>query len=381
MAFSNAAEEEVASESETEGEFSLDYGLMALEESVDNSGSGSLTISGKVAKGAVNGHTALDNTPIYVRIFDGDWNEIASQIVSDGGSYFVTGDNSDVYHVKFECDGYLPFYLKDFGTGAFQVGSGDSWDTVTLVPGDTTWNEENGNQWSDDVINANDVAYVQSCLGAHRGNSNFNPNMDADGNGEISEAEKNAFLQFYTDLGNEQIDISDMNANYYDVNDDGVINFNDYLELYYYYYDLADRPASVPDFNSNGTFDESDVNDYYTYIFESEAGSEVAMYYNYDLDNNGIIEYADQAWVDYYAGLKDISDNYYAYMDKDDNGTIEDSDVAWFSAAYAQSGDLDWDHAFKRSLTVLENGYFPYSLNLHDTNLRQHRTIAKRAKI
>lgn len=63
---------------------------------------------------------------------------------SDGG-YSVTAGGSDVYHVKYECDGYLPFYLKDFGTGTYLIGSGDSNDTITLVPGDTTYNAGNGN--------------------------------------------------------------------------------------------------------------------------------------------------------------------------------------------------------------------------------------------
>ncbi len=346
-----------------------DANIMLLNENNKTEYAAELTVTGYVKKGIVSGHSALDNTPIYVRIFNGNWEEIASQEIENGGSYTVTADPSEVYHVKFECDGYLPFYLKDFGTGAYQIGSGESLDTVTLVPGDTTYNEDNDNQWSDDVLNASDATYVESCLGAYRGDSNFNPHMDADGDGLISDAENHDFLQFYNDLDDEQIDISDMNANYYDVNNDGVINYNDYMDLYYYYYDLADRPASVPDFNNNGTFDESNVDDYYTYMFESESGTEIAMYYNYDLDNNGFIEAADQAWVDYYAGLRDTSDNYYAYMDKNNSGTIEDTDVAWFSEAYSQSGDLDLDHAFKRSLTVLENGYFPYSLNLHDTNL------------
>ena len=64
----------------------------------------------------------------------------------------------------------------------------------------------------------------------------------------------------------------------------------------------------------------------------------------------------------------DVSDNYYAYMDKDDSGTIDNADVAWFSAAYKASGDLDWDHAFKRTLIMQESGAFQGSLNLHDTD-------------
>ncbi len=63
------------------------------------------------------------------------------------------------------------------------------------------------------------------------------------------------------------------------------------------------------------------------------------------------------------------SENYFEYMDNDDNGTIEDDDVSWFTEAYKAYGDLDWDHAFKRNMKVLASGEFPYSFNLHDTNL------------
>ena len=94
-------------------------------------------------KGTVDGYATSDNTPIYVRIFNGNWEEIAYQEISDGGEYTVTAGGSDAYHGKFECDGYLPFYLKDFGTGAYQIGYGKSWYTVKLVHDDTNWNEEN----------------------------------------------------------------------------------------------------------------------------------------------------------------------------------------------------------------------------------------------
>lgn len=87
------------------------------------------------------------------------------------------------------------------------------------------------------------------------------------------------------------------------------------------------------------------------------------IYVNADDYTNGIDK------INAVAQKRGRSDNYFEYMDKDNNGTIENSDVAWFSAAYAASGDLDWDHAFKRNLLVTGSGAFPYSLNLHDTNL------------
>lgn len=55
-------------------------------------------------------------------------------------------------------------------------------------------------------------------------------------------------------------------------------------------------------------------------------------------------------------------------MDKDNSGIIDDFDINWFSDAQPETGSLDWDHAFKRNLTMLSDGMFPYSFNLHDTN-------------
>lgn len=111
--------------------------------------SSSLTVSGKVSLGEVSGVTRADDPPIYVRIYTGDWQELTHQTIHNGESYNVSieGGYSDVYHVKYECDGYLPFYLKDYGTGSFVVGSNGSHDTVTLVPGDTTYNANDSNQW------------------------------------------------------------------------------------------------------------------------------------------------------------------------------------------------------------------------------------------
>ena len=63
-----------------------------------------------------------DNTPIYVLIFDEYWNEIEFQELRSGDSYSVTASSgSGIYHVKYESDGYLPFYLKVFGSGTYSV--------------------------------------------------------------------------------------------------------------------------------------------------------------------------------------------------------------------------------------------------------------------
>ena len=55
-----------------------DYTAKNFIHQLDVQTEGSLTITGKVCKGVVSGHAASDDTPIYVKIFDGDWNEVAS---------------------------------------------------------------------------------------------------------------------------------------------------------------------------------------------------------------------------------------------------------------------------------------------------------------
>ena len=252
-----------------------------------------LTITGSVVT------EGNQNTPIYVRIFNGDWVEIACKKVADSGSgsFSVNAGGSDVYHVKFECDGYLPFYLKDFGTGSYTVGSGDSWDTITLVPGDTTYNADNDNQWSDDVIDENDATYVSQFIGKRKACGNYDADFDMNGDGSIDA---------------EDLEIIDRDNYEKKEGETGYI-----VEL---------------DIDSDGIIDADD----YSYILENHSGSYV-----------GDPEYKE-------------------YMDRDDDGEIEQSDADWFANTSYQG---DWDHAFKRNMRVLAGGVFPYSFNLHDTNL------------
>lgn len=350
--YSSRAKAQSASESDFTWDFTAKSYIQHFKELTGVQETSTLTVTGKVQKGTVGGYTVSDNTPIYVRIFNGDWTEIAYQEIGDDGEYSVTANNSDVYHVKFECDGYLPFYLKDFGTGAYQIGSGESWDTVTLVPGDTTYNEDNDNQWSDDVLNANDLTYVQSCLGATRGDSDFNPSMDADGDNFISQSDLDTFCQLYFELEEGEYYELPQEVLNLDINLDGVINDYDYELL----------KASGANEEELAAF-KSEVDSART------VGSWVYIY-NHEMTGDVIVDASD-----YNDGIAKInrdakkcgrSENYFEYMDKDNNGTIEDYDVSWFRDANQEN--LDWDHAFKRNLKMLSGGMFPYSFNLHDTN-------------
>ena len=270
---------------------------------------GNLTITGNVVT------EGNENTPVYVRIFNGDWAEIESKKVADsgGGEFTVSASGSDVYHVKFECDGYLPFYLKDFGTGSYTVGSGDSWDTVTLIPGDTTWNEENDNQWSDDVLNAADSEYVKSCFGATRGDSDFNPSMDADGDNVISQDDLEAFCEFYENLGDDEYELPQYIQDL-DINLDGVINDYDYKLLE----DSGASEDELADFNSE---------------LSGVRQSDTLVYiYNHEMTGDVIVNKEDYeqglAKINAYAQKRGRSENYFEYMDKNNSGTIENSDVA-----------------------------------------------------
>ncbi len=363
----------------SESEFVWDYTAKSLiTENIAQTNVNSvseLAVTGKVSKGTVNGYAASDDTPIYVRIFNGNWEELAYQKVSDGGEYCVVADGSDVYHVKFECNGYLPFYLKDFGTGAYQIGSGESKDTVTLVPGDTTYNEWENNQWSDDVINENDLAYVQSCLGATRGDSDFNPTMDADGDGYISNEDFGEFCAFYDELreNDEEIILSGFTQNL-DINLDAVINDTDY-EILSEIVENCSNPDGymLPDLaDQNGVFDANDLAVFKLYLDDARVYRSDVFIYNHEMTGDIYVNASDfddgidKLNTDLYK--RGRSENYFEYMDKNNDGTINDFDVSWFSEAYAASGDLDWDHAFKRNLKMLSGGMFPYSFNLHDTN-------------
>ena len=354
------AEDDISVQSESD-EAVQNHAAAIATASDGNAPAGELTVTGIVKQGVING--IQDKTPIYVRIFDENWNELEYQELQSGDSYTVTASSgSGIYHVKYESDGYLPFYLKDFGTGTYTVGSGDSRNAVTLVPGDTTWNEEHDNEWSDDVINGKDLAYVQSCLGAYRGDDAFNFSMDLDDDGKIDQAE---LLDAQNAINSASESQQDANAAYiYDLNGDACINHLDmYIMASFVGYDSSE--ISNLDFNGNGIIDEEDLNSYISIIYQSMD----VYWYNLDLNHNGVIDENDAEFLEAAAKLRGPSDNYYAYMDKDDSGTIDNADVAWFSAAYKASGDLDWDHAFKRTLIMQESGAFQGSLNLHDTDL------------
>ncbi|WP_297957826.1 polymorphic toxin-type HINT domain-containing protein [uncultured Ruminococcus sp.] len=326
-----------------------------------------LTIRGSVALGEVAGAGRADDPPIFIRIFNGSWEELKHKTVHNGDSYEITIEEgySDVYHVKFECDGYLPFYLKDFGLGTFTLGSGGSHDTLTLVPGDTTNNPDCGNQWSDDWLNEYDAEYVESCLGAIKGATDSNPFLDSDGDGDVSQEELDYWQSYYIELGDESIEVP-ANAASYDLNCDGMINTNDAADFDKYVDNVITSLPNARDFNGDGDVNYDDCVAYWNFIF-GESGAELLQWYDLDLNHDGTVDSDDQNSLEYYANLPKRSDNYFEYMDKNADGVIGTDDLAWFEAAY--TGDTGCDGAFRKYLRVDAGAYFPYSFNLHDTDL------------
>lgn len=339
----------------------------------------SLVISGYVKKGAVPNHSESDTTPIYVRVFNGNWEEISSVQTGQDGSYSVTATGSDVYHVKFECDGYLPFYLRDFGTGTFRICSANSvgdvnGNTLTLIPGDTTYNEDNGNLWSDDKLTEDDAEYVWDHVGAQLGDPNFNPSMDLDNDGIVSQADLDTFCELYSELSDNPgtyYDMTGLSVLSYDIDLNGVINEHDYDLLY----DMVHNGAStsgynIPDFIS-GTPTENDLLTFRGIVDSARTITSWVYVYNHEMTGDVIVNPDDYVVtsINATAQLRGPVGEYLAYMDRNGNGVVEQTEAQWFSDAYSAYGYLEWDKAFARTFTLLSNAQFPYGLNLHDTNL------------
>ncbi len=312
-----------------------------------------LTVSGYVEKGTVPNHTESDSTPIYIRVFNGNWEEIASVQANQNGSYTVTASGSDVYHVKFECDGYLPFYLRDFGTGSYKVSSDSSndvnKDTIILIPGDTTYNADNGNLWSDDKLTAEDAEYVWEHVGSQIGDPDFNPTMDINGDGVISEEEKHAFSHFYDDLINTggSYDMSGWSVLTYDIDLNGVINEHDYDLLYDMVYNgLSTSGWHIPDF-VDGTPTESDLQIFREKVDASHIVNTDVYIYNHEFTADVVVDGSDfnTERIEFLASLRGPVGEYIAYMDRNSNGVIEETEAQWFSAAYSIYGDVEWDKA------------------------------------
>ncbi|MBP7613841.1 MAG: hypothetical protein KA753_11840, partial [Paludibacter sp.] len=318
----------------------------------------------------------MGGNSIHVYIFDSNWKELASVETAPGDTYSVTAEGSAEYNVKFECNGYLPFYLKNYGTGNLLVGTGESIDTVTLVPGDTTYNTGCNNQWSDDVINLEDSAYVQSCIGATCGDSNYNPTMDADGDGIINDADFTTFCSFYNGLEGDNAPAPLSYAiQCVDINRDSVINETDYkIASEILNGEIDSTPYLLYDFaDGDGIFTANDLATIRLYINDVRVENSEAFIYNHEMTGDEYVNSDDlingTANLNAARQKRDRSSNYYEYMDVNDDGIIDDYDITWFRNAMPTGGSLGSNEKTKVNLTLHGNSYFTGDYNLIDTNL------------
>lgn len=267
-----------------------------------------LSISGYVGQYG----TYSDLTKVKILIFDG-WDLVYETTANESGFFTAYADGLGTEtNVKIECDGYLPRFYKGMGWGSYWIGSPD--EPEMLIPGDTTWNEEQSNQWSDEQINSADAAYVEGCIGAYIGDDNYNLSCDWDGDGTITQADLDNAKAYIE--ANDQLNISGLA--WLDIDGSGIIDGGD-IDLMYSFAGLsAEGDLSSLDFNGDGYIDYDDVQ----YFIDIISETDISLY-NLDLYPDNILDENDISLLSSQLNLRGRSENYFEYMDKDENGTID----------------------------------------------------------
>lgn len=232
------------------------FSMDSRESSID---SGGLNITGYVGQYG----TYSDLSKVKILIFN-DWDLAAEAYANADGFFSVqAGGLGASTNVKIECDGYLPRFYKNMGHGSYQFGTADN--PEMLYPGDSTYNENDNDKWSDEVINANDASYVQGFIGLRKASGDYVADFDMNGDGSIDA---------------EDFDIIDRDHYEKKKGEDGYIS-----EL---------------DIDGDGIIDADD----YNYILENHGGSYVGDddFKEYmDKDEDGVITEADYNWFAGYA--------------------------------------------------------------------------------
>ncbi|MDR0918580.1 MAG: hypothetical protein LBM93_04945, partial [Oscillospiraceae bacterium] len=255
------------------------FSAQQIIESTDNT----LTVSGCVIKGNVDGYNTINSEPISIHIFDGDYNELNIGYANEFGEFSVSAKIPYNAHIKIECNGYLPIYLKDFGTGNFLVSAGYGEEgllPLEMIPGDTTYNYDNDNQWSDDNLTADDSEFVEECLG-ETFNATYNSYLDFNQDGIITSDElSDATTQLYSD----SIEISESVPSELDLNADGYLDIND--TEYFSQFNSSENYHVYMDINGNGTIEQSDV-DWFSAAYEQYGNKWAETAYRLCLDLYG----------------------------------------------------------------------------------------------
>ena len=257
-----------------------------------------LNITGYVGQYGTNS----DLSKVKILIFN-DWDLAAEAYANADGSFSVSaGGLGASTNVKIECDGYLPRFYKNMGHGSYQFGTADN--PEMLYPGDSTYNENDNDQWSDEVINANDASYVRGFIGLRKATGDYVADYDFNDDKSIDNKDLELIEKHFCDSENDPKYLEEM-----DFNDDKKIDEDDYnfliLNEYIGAYKGDDDFKEYMDKDKDGVITEADYNwfagyaslfDGYTpganYIYNikltGDCYNETGMWlYNTNLDLNG----------------------------------------------------------------------------------------------
>lgn len=269
---------------------------------------------------ALSGYVNLEdnrNCEIKVSIFDENWNTLNSIICYPNQRFELVAENitGNTTHIKVESNGYLPRFYKDMGFGSYQLGTESN--PEVLLFGDTTYNPDVNNQWSDEVIDTNDLNFVYQQEGKIKGDENYNE--------------------------------------YYDFNQDGRLDNEDIEKIAQY----------------DGAIYENDV--WYTSSTKEYYYTNSSDISKYDLNGDNIINSSDQqVFCDLYPytifkGNEDFAE--FAYMDIDENGVIDRNDCEYFETYINRHNGCNPYNDYIYNLTLTGDSYHNGAMYLENTNL------------
>ena len=278
----------------------------------------------------ISGYVGLEDNrtvEISVIIFDDNWNTIAETTVYPNEYFSISADNiknsTSTTHVKIECDGYLPRFYKDMGFGSYQLGTADK--PEVLYFGDTTYNPDAENQWSDEVINSNDLDFVGNQVGKRKGDEDFDDR--------------------------------------YDLNHDGFIN-NDDIAI------IAEYDGYNYDENTGNLYTNEDKNEWFNIGTVPEY---IESILGYDLNGDNVIDSNDQQIIcdlyPYGAVKGDEDFKQLSYMDINNNNVIDNEDYEYFSNYIAIHDGYNPYNDYIYNLTLTGNSSHDSAMYLENTNL------------
>lgn len=314
-----------------------------------------------VATGYVSLLDGRAPTNAKVILYDG-WTEVGSTYVDENG-YFevgVEGVSNDT-NIKIECDGYVPQFFKGMGNGAYELSTAA--EPIALVPGDTLFNKSNGNAWSDEVLDINDLNFVSDCLGARAATVNYNAYFDLDSDGNISAEDIASWQSYINEIGTDY-------TVYYclDLNGDGIVSAED-AECFASLIGSTNADyIAIYDFDEDGAIGTADSVLFSQYVTEC-SGVDYTILYYLDANADGVVDETELTVLNSLEGETLGDSNYYQYMDIDENGIIDETDYAWFSNNYDLYAGTSSDTPVVRNVKLLSHAYKDGGMWLYNWNL------------